>query len=103
MPQVPTPLIRLLFSCLEEVGLTPSWGIGMRTRRLLALVPVLIGCSAIWAQGPTLVVSGTGGTTHDFTGSYYGDHGGTPFTISGARQVFCVNGRTFSRSPSLVD
>ena len=45
------------------------------TRRL-ALVPVLLACSALWAQGPppTLVVTGTGGTTHDFTGSFYGDH-----------------------------
>ena len=58
---------------------------GLRTRGLLALRPVLFGCSAMWAQTPTLVVTGTGGTTHDFTGSYYGDHGGTPFTISAAQ------------------
>src|ERR1017187_9249150 len=54
------------------------------SRRLLALVPVLIGCSTLWAQGPTLVVTGTGSTSHDFTGSYYGDHGSTSFTISAA-------------------
>ena len=57
---------------------------GLRTRGVLALLQLLVGCSAIWAQTPTLVVTGTGGTTHDFTGSYYGDHGGTPFTISAA-------------------
>ena len=43
----------------------------MRTGTHLALAPVLSGCSVLWAQvGPTLVVTGTGGTTHDFTGSY---------------------------------
>ena len=58
---------------------------GLRTRGLLSLLPLLLGCSAMSAQTATLVVTGSGGTTHDFTGSYYGDHGGTPFTISAAQ------------------
>lgn len=110
MPKVRTRVVRRPFSCLKEAGLTgfraigvardgnssrsqhkrrrlggQSFGPRMLHRRLLALVPLLFGCSAMWAQTPTLVVTGTGGTTHDFTGSYYGDHGGTPFTISAAQ------------------
>jgi hypothetical protein len=57
----------------------------VRRRGLLALASILLGYWTSWAQAPTLVVSGTGGTTHDFTGSYYGDHGGTPFTITAAQ------------------
>lgn len=55
--------------------------------RTLVLVLGLFGTSArgAWAQGPTLVVTGTGAMTYDFSGSYYGDHLRTPFTISAAQ------------------
>jgi hypothetical protein len=58
----------------------------VRIRRLLPPIPVLLGWSALWAQGsaPTLVVSGTGGTNFDFAGSYYGDHTSTPFVLDAA-------------------
>jgi hypothetical protein len=58
----------------------------VQTRTLRALVPMLIGCSAMWAQGPapTLVVSGTGSTSFDASGSYYGTHTSTPFILNAA-------------------
>src|ERR1017187_5921380 len=110
MPKVRTRVVRRPFSCLKEAGLTgfraigvardgnssrsqhkrrrlggQSFGPRMRLRRLLALVPLLFGCSAMWAQTPTLVVTGSGSRTHEFWGSYYGDYGGTSFTISAAQ------------------
>src|SRR5437870_7208958 len=63
-------------------------GLLMRFRRcsLLALVPILLCCSSLWAQGqaPTLSVSGSGSTFDQSSGSYYGSYNQTPFTLDAA-------------------
>jgi hypothetical protein len=59
----------------------------MSTPNASAFVSFLFGCLTAWAQStaPTLVVTGTGSTSNQFSGDYYGSYGSTPFTLSAAQ------------------
>ncbi len=58
----------------------------MRSLKPLVVVGLLVGCSAMWAQtAPTLVVTGTGSTSSQLSGDYYGSYDSNPFTLSAAQ------------------
>ena len=81
----------------------------LRRCGLLALISIFFGCPALWAQGqfPTLVVSGSGSTTDQTTGDYYGSYNSTPFTLDATHPSppptdnFTVTG-SFSNSRATV-
>lgn len=81
----------------------------MRTARFLAVVPILVGCPALLAQGstPILTVTGSGSTSWGFSGSYYGGWGSTPFVLDAAHSTvpgsnnFIVSGSFGSTSATI--